>query len=159
MATKNLTNEQLKMESDARKLIDSMQSCYRQPVWMFCILLIGGIIGPVGGLIDAIINPHPLEISDFLAWIVLILLIVLSTFVFAISMKRTCFDGNGISVDPFFGKSLFVDWVEIKSWEEKWYGVILKTGNPSIRLAKGDAFYIQLIDSCLIWTHRFVAED
>ena len=153
--------DEIEKEKEARDLIDKMHSKFTLPLWVFAILILGGIVGPIGGLIDFILNfEQEQTILDFIAALFLMVLLTLTLHVTFICCKTTYFDGKGVSVKPFFGELAFYDWSTFDTVYSRYYGAILKfSDRTTIKVNEGSQFYIDLITATQIWQNRNYIEE
>lgn len=153
--------DEIGRENEARALIDKMKTEFTQPLWVFVILIIGGIIGPIGGVIDFILSfEQEHAIIDFIAAIFLLAFLALAIHVTLISCKRVFFDGKGITVKPFFRELIFYDWSSFNTAYARYYGASLEFSDKTmIRITKGDQFYIDLVTATQIWQNRNYIEE
>jgi len=153
--------DEIERENETRALIDKMKAEFTQPFWVFAILIVGGIIGPIGGLIDFIFSfEQEHAIVDFVAAIFLLGFLILVIHVIFISCKTIFFDGNGITIKPFFRELVFYDWSSFNTTHARYYGAALKfSGQSIIKITQGDQFYIDLIAATQIWKNRNYIEE
>jgi len=149
------------LEEKARDIIHSIRMSHRQPIWIIAIVIIGGIIGPAGGLINAYLDPS--SVSDFwgvIAVIVVFALLLGSPFLLPLCFQHVSFDGKGVNIKPFLGNPRNFDWKELIQFRIGWYGAAIQSANQkTLRLLGGDEFYHNMVNSCLIWENRFVDDS